>query len=261
MSYNSIIDLKISYILIVLLISCFICLFNRRNCFAELKELKTQLSETSIGEEIQKSMSDRKSLPNEEDETINLPVNGFMDNGSRGRDGRGGPLGGRGRGGEFPDGRGRGGPRGGRGRGGPPGSGGREGHQDSRGGGFPAGRGRGGPHGGRGRGGRSGVNGIEMKEMGPKPDGKLIEKEKAETGNVKLGIYKYYIQNIGFHMIIIIFGFQLLTQSFGIGSNGWLGQWSDDNTIVVNGTVNTAKRDMYLGVYGAIGFGQGNLII
>lgn len=218
-----------------------------------MRELKTQLSETPIGDEIQKRMSDRKSLPNAEDKETEPSVNGFMDGGFGDRSG------GRGRGTGSSDGRGRGAPRGGRGRGGPPGSGGRGGTQGSRGGGFPGGRGRGGPQRGRAGGGRGGANGIEMKDIRSKPDGKLIEKEKAETGNVKLGIYKYYIQNIGYHMIIIIFGFQLLTQAFGIGSNGWLGQWSDDDTIVVDGVVNTVKRDMYLGVYGAIGFGQGKL--
>ena len=46
-------------------------------------------------------------------------------------------------------------------------------------------------------------------------------------------------------------------QSFSIGSNVWLSLWSNDNTTVVNGTANTYKRDMYLGVYGALGLGQG----
>lgn len=35
------------------------------------------------------------------------------------------------------------------------------------------------------------------------------------------------------------------------------GAWSDDKTIVVNNVTNTAKRDFYLGIYGALGIGQG----
>lgn len=100
-------------------------------------------------------------------------------------------------------------------------------------------------------------NGLVKKNMEPKRGQNLIEKEKAEIGNVKLGVYKYYLQNIGFDMILIIFGIQILTQAFGIASNAWLGVWSDDDTIMIDGIVNNAKRDMYLGVYGAIGFGQG----
>ena len=46
-------------------------------------------------------------------------------------------------------------------------------------------------------------------------------------------------------------------QSFSIGSNVWLTKWSDDKTTVVNDTVDTVKRDTYLGVYGALGLGQG----
>lgn len=49
----------------------------------------------------------------------------------------------------------------------------------------------------------------------------------------------------------------LLCEGFSIGSNIWLSKWSSDNNTVVNGTANTAKRDMYLGVYGALGVGQG----
>lgn len=45
-------------------------------------------------------------------------------------------------------------------------------------------------------------------------------------------------------------------QSFSIGSNVWLSLWSTDN-VTVNGTTDTAKQDMYLGVYGALGIGQG----
>lgn len=98
---------------------------------------------------------------------------------------------------------------------------------------------------------------IDKKGMGPKRGQRLIEKEKAEVGKVRVDVYKYYLQNVGYIMISIIFSIQLITQGFGVASNAWLGEWSDDDTLVVDGVVNTAKRDMYLGVYGAIGFGQG----
>lgn len=46
-------------------------------------------------------------------------------------------------------------------------------------------------------------------------------------------------------------------QSFSIGSNVWLSFWSTDDNVTVNGVTDTSKRDMYLGVYGALGIGQG----
>ncbi|XP_018568582.1 multidrug resistance-associated protein 1-like [Anoplophora glabripennis] len=83
--------------------------------------------------------------------------------------------------------------------------------------------------------------------------GKLIEIEKAETGRVKGVVYKYYLKSIGIIFTIGTIFLQVGLQGFSIGSNLWLGVWADDTTLYVNGTVNTAKRDLYLGVYGALG--------
>lgn len=46
-------------------------------------------------------------------------------------------------------------------------------------------------------------------------------------------------------------------QGFSIGSNTWLSMWSDDNLTDVNNTVDHVKQNMYLGVYGGLGLGQG----
>lgn len=113
----------------------------------------------------------------------------------------------------------------------------------------PGGPVQGGPGGGDGKGGGR-----------PSRRGqKLIEKEKAEVGNVRLDIYKYYLENVGYIMITFIFIIQLLSQGFGVGSNAWLGEWADDNSLIVNGSANVARRDMYLAVYGVIGLAQGKL--
>lgn len=49
-------------------------------------------------------------------------------------------------------------------------------------------------------------------------------------------------------------------QAFSVGSSVWLSVWSSDETnYTTNSTEYAAKRDMYLGVYGALGIGQGNL--
>lgn len=46
-------------------------------------------------------------------------------------------------------------------------------------------------------------------------------------------------------------------QSFSIGSNVWLSVWSDDKSLRNASTFDPSKQDMYLGVYGALGLGQG----
>lgn len=92
------------------------------------------------------------------------------------------------------------------------------------------------------------------KGMKPRRGERLIEKEKAEVGNVRLDVYKYYLENLGYWMIFVIFLIQIVTQGIGVGSNAWLGLWSDDDDLLdANGSVNTGKRNMYLAGYGAIG--------
>lgn len=74
---------------------------------------------------------------------------------------------------------------------------------------------------------------------------------------MKWDVYKHYLKSIGVTISIATIILNMIFQGFSIGSNLWLSVWSDDQEIVVNGTTNTAKRDMYLGVYGALGIGQG----
>ncbi|KAL0267499.1 UNVERIFIED_CONTAM: hypothetical protein PYX00_009752 [Menopon gallinae] len=81
---------------------------------------------------------------------------------------------------------------------------------------------------------------------------KLIEIEKAETGSVKWKVYSHYLKSIGVSLSLATIIMNILYQAFSIGSNVWLGEWSSDN-ITVN---DTEKRDLYLGVYGALGIGQ-----
>lgn len=85
----------------------------------------------------------------------------------------------------------------------------------------------------------------------------LIETEKAETGNVSWVVYKHYLNSIGFFLMFATLSLNLVYQGFSVGSNVWLGIWADDNETHVNGTINKGKRDLYLGIYGALGIGQG----
>lgn len=101
---------------------------------------------------------------------------------------------------------------------------------------------------------RSSITDLQQEK---KPEAqKLIEVEKAETGSVKWAVYKHYLKSIGIFLTIATLFLNLVFQGFSIGSNVWLTVWSADN-LTVDGVMNTARRDMYLGVYGALGIGQG----
>nr|XP_014086912.1 multidrug resistance-associated protein 1 isoform X3 [Bactrocera oleae] len=83
-------------------------------------------------------------------------------------------------------------------------------------------------------------------------EGKLIETEKSETGGVQLAVYKHYIKSVGVFLSLATLFLNFVYQAFSIGSNLWLTQWSNDRRVAND----TGLRDMYLGVYGAFGFGQ-----
>lgn len=84
---------------------------------------------------------------------------------------------------------------------------------------------------------------------------RLIEVEKAETGSVKKDVYLHYFKSIGLTMGFLTILFNVIYQGFQVGSSVWLTKWSNEK--VENGTIPTDKRDMYLGVYGALGFALG----
>jgi len=74
---------------------------------------------------------------------------------------------------------------------------------------------------------------------------------------VKWQVYSHYLKSIGWFLSISTIVMNAIFQSFSIGSSVWLSVWSNDNLTLANNTIDTVKRDMYLGVYGALGFGQG----
>uniref|UniRef100_A0A0P5T3X6 ABC-type glutathione-S-conjugate transporter n=1 Tax=Daphnia magna TaxID=35525 RepID=A0A0P5T3X6_9CRUS len=85
---------------------------------------------------------------------------------------------------------------------------------------------------------------------------KLIEAEKTETGKVNSKVYIHYMRSIGGWLTFITLVLYILYQSFAVYSNIWLAKWSEaGNTTTKNHTIEQ-QRDIYLGVYGALGFGQ-----
>ncbi|XP_039227517.1 multidrug resistance-associated protein 1 isoform X17 [Drosophila yakuba] len=83
-------------------------------------------------------------------------------------------------------------------------------------------------------------------------EGKLIETEKSQTGGVEFAVYKHYIKSVGIFLSVATLVLNFVFQAFQIGSNLWLTKWANDEKVAND----TGLRDMYLGVYGAFGFGQ-----
>ncbi|XP_075974897.1 multidrug resistance-associated protein 1-like isoform X2 [Anticarsia gemmatalis] len=99
-------------------------------------------------------------------------------------------------------------------------------------------------------------NKEQTKEEEAKELDQLIEAETTETGKVKWAVYKHYLSNVGVAASVATAFIYILLNSLQVGTNFWLARWSDDDNVLVNGTVDTKKRDMYLGVFGGLSLGQ-----
>ncbi|XP_013102325.2 multidrug resistance-associated protein 1 isoform X3 [Stomoxys calcitrans] len=93
---------------------------------------------------------------------------------------------------------------------------------------------------------------ASKKDLQLEEQGKLIETEKSQTGGVDFAVYKHYIKSVGIFLSMATLILNFVFQAFQIGSNIWLTKWSNDKNVAND----TSLRDMYLGVYGAFGFGQ-----
>ena len=76
---------------------------------------------------------------------------------------------------------------------------------------------------------------------------------------VKFAVLKAYLQAVGLWITLGIVFLYTLNNAAGIYANFWLSEWSDD--IAINGTMDTAQRDLRLGVYGALGLAQGGYYV
>ncbi|XP_059352167.1 multidrug resistance-associated protein 1-like isoform X3 [Daphnia carinata] len=85
---------------------------------------------------------------------------------------------------------------------------------------------------------------------------KLIEAEKTETGKVNSKVYIHYMRSIGGWLTFITLVLYILYQGFAVYSNIWLAKWSEAGNTTSNNHTIEQQRDIYLGVYGALGFGQ-----
>ncbi|XP_008553085.1 multidrug resistance-associated protein 1 isoform X2 [Microplitis demolitor] len=102
---------------------------------------------------------------------------------------------------------------------------------------------------------------IKDNSLTVKAGEKIIEAEKTETGSVKLRVYAHYLKSIGWFLSISTIIMNAIFQAFSIGSNIWISDWSNDKTVVVNGTVDDSKKLTYVSVYGGLGLGQAIFVL
>ncbi|XP_039741515.1 multidrug resistance-associated protein 1 [Pteropus medius] len=103
--------------------------------------------------------------------------------------------------------------------------------------------------------GRHHNNPAELQKAGAKKEEswKLMEADKAQTGQVKLSVYWDYMKAIGLFISFLSIFLFLCNHIAALVSNYWLSIWTDDP--IVNGT--QMHTEVRLGVYGALGILQG----
>lgn len=98
----------------------------------------------------------------------------------------------------------------------------------------------------------------EKKQENSNVGEKLIEKENAETGSVKMAVYWYYIKCLGVLGTIAALIGQTLYSGSSVLVTYWITWWTSDRW--GNASV-PANRDMYLGVYGGLGLAQSIVVM
>jgi len=98
----------------------------------------------------------------------------------------------------------------------------------------------------------------EVKETKKNTGTTLIEKENAETGSVKLGVYLYYMRAVGMAGCLAAILGQVISSATQIMVSYWMTWWTSNRF----GDANDPEyRKMYLGVYGGIGLLQSVVVM
>ncbi|XP_070580038.1 multidrug resistance-associated protein 1-like isoform X1 [Ptychodera flava] len=99
---------------------------------------------------------------------------------------------------------------------------------------------------------------LKEDDAGHDEEKKLIKKETSETGRVAFSVFWAYIKSMSVFLSVLICLLYMAQNAAGVASNIWLSRWSEEP--VINGTQDPSIRSKYLGVYGALGIGQGILV-
>uniref|UniRef100_T1JBI7 ABC-type glutathione-S-conjugate transporter n=1 Tax=Strigamia maritima TaxID=126957 RepID=T1JBI7_STRMM len=104
----------------------------------------------------------------------------------------------------------------------------------------------------------------ESKVLTPKEiqqkSGKLVHAEVLETGKVQWAVYIHYLRFIGLWVASLTGSSYVISSAFTVGSNIWLSIWSED-PVSLDGKQDIGLRDLRLGVYGGLGFGQASFVL
>lgn len=71
-------------------------------------------------------------------------------------------------------------------------------------------------------------------------------------------MYLQYLRAMGWGYAIMVFVVYFIQNVAFIGQNLWLSDWTGDSVEYANTTYPSWKRDMRVGVFGALGVAQGN---
>ncbi|UYV60328.1 hypothetical protein LAZ67_1000843 [Cordylochernes scorpioides] len=77
---------------------------------------------------------------------------------------------------------------------------------------------------------------------------------------VKKKVYLQYFRSMNFLFVFFIFLSYIGLQSFAVGSNFWLSDWSNDK-VMPDGTQDVSLRNRRLTIYGILGLGQGLCVL
>ncbi|CAL1547665.1 unnamed protein product [Lymnaea stagnalis] len=109
------------------------------------------------------------------------------------------------------------------------------------------------------------VKSVEEKAPVKVSGQRLIEEEKTETGTVKYNVYVVYTRAVGVLTFLMMTLVYALFQASSTFSAIWLSVWTDDQLLANSTAAGSAefvdKNNLYLGVYGAMGFVQGILLL
>lgn len=88
---------------------------------------------------------------------------------------------------------------------------------------------------------------------GEKVGQKIIQKEKVESGRVKMQTLMEYLKACKIHLSVLFLALYLGSHASDICSNFWLSAWADETR---NASVAEPKKFFRLGVYASLGFSE-----
>ncbi|XP_066924409.1 multidrug resistance-associated protein 1-like [Clytia hemisphaerica] len=97
---------------------------------------------------------------------------------------------------------------------------------------------------------------LFVKDVDGKDEGKIIEKEKAETGNLKAAVISHYVRTLGIIATTILLLSAILQEAFRIASRVWLAHWSS-----LPLQTSKTSRNLFLRLYALLGFIQAFFVL